>query len=830
MTETTFHNTGYHLRVTRSLDDIDPMGWDTLLHPEDYFTYSYLKALANSQLACEFLYAVAECQHKPVAMSFGFFMQFPVWKNISTKVWFGGSPVNVGIPFACHPAVSAAKVFYDLQVALFEAAQAASATCLMWRDFPDGNALMHDSGLAAHLQLSYVPLFSWAILDVQWPDFPSYLGALPASHRKRIRRDIKTVQQADYMLQICDGREVQAQELLPLWLNVYNKYRDEDQIRLTERYFHEMAQQQHAIFFLLRQHTKLVAFDLCFALGQTLESQYCGVDYAATGSMPVQRYVGHEIVRYAIAKGYKTINFGISNVETKRRAGSRFVMIHGYTRPTSSWVNRVGGRWLLTRLLKSDTEKSPSPRHAQPSSPQRVVASLKQPTAEVLVIGAGLGGLAAAAALSRANTPVTVLERSVHIGGVCSTRAFDGIKGHIVGCNLFPRRFFQIMEQAFAIRLPYCHAEVLTYYQNVRFDSRLASYMQGLRQCGLHTGDLLVSGYRIAAARLRKKVWGNASYADVVHYVAGQHAVLKDILFQPANLLSVHPNNLSAGTFFRLLAKAGEMVYPTPGIQAIPQSLARVIVQGPGSEIVLNTTVERILVAGRRVQGVVANGRFLAAKTVISNLPYPATVALIDPPEIREATQAYLPNYRSGLSVAAILLVLHAHVSLPYGYHTFSFVAPNLLEQLTQLQQGRLPDDVSFDLIVPDRLDSGKKLSQVRATIYLNWPAGYHNGPEPIWQKIVATLEQHFPGFATHVIWKKILLPVDYPVEVGFHSIPSPVVEDISYRRPGCHVGAIEGLYNVGSTVMPEGSDSLSALLSGIACVKQAHSAQPWSS
>jgi len=70
-------------------------------------------------------------------------------------------------------------------------------------------------------------------------------------------------------------------------------------------------------------------------------------------------------------------------------------------------------------------------------------------------------------------------------------------------------------------------------------------------------------------------------------------------------------------------------------------------------------------------------------------------------------------------------------------------------------------------------------------------------------------------------LWKKVLLPEDYPALVGFPSIPSPVVGDDPAQRPGYRVGAIDGLYNVGSTVMPAGRRSLGALLSGIACVKQ---------
>src|SRR5882672_4675522 len=74
----TAYTPDYHIRVTRSLADIDPQAWDALLQPEAYFCHRYLQALAASQLHCEFLYAVAEHQGQLVAFSFGYMTQFPV--------------------------------------------------------------------------------------------------------------------------------------------------------------------------------------------------------------------------------------------------------------------------------------------------------------------------------------------------------------------------------------------------------------------------------------------------------------------------------------------------------------------------------------------------------------------------------------------------------------------------------------------------------------------------------------------------------------------------------------------------------------------------------
>ncbi len=47
----------------------------------------------------------------------------------------------------------------------------------------------------------------------------------------------------------------------------------------------------------------------------------------------------------------------------------------------------------------------------------------------IVIIGAGVGGLTAAAFLSRAGLPVTVLEAHVYPGG-CAGTFYESVRGH----------------------------------------------------------------------------------------------------------------------------------------------------------------------------------------------------------------------------------------------------------------------------------------------------------------------------------------------------------------------------------------------------------------
>ena len=53
-------------------------------------------------------------------------------------------------------------------------------------------------------------------------------------------------------------------------------------------------------------------------------------------------------------------------------------------------------------------------------------------TKQVLIIGAGPGGLAAAMLLAKAGVAVRVLERLPRVGGRCSALEADGFKVHLL--------------------------------------------------------------------------------------------------------------------------------------------------------------------------------------------------------------------------------------------------------------------------------------------------------------------------------------------------------------------------------------------------------------
>ncbi|MDQ9126148.1 GNAT family N-acetyltransferase [Serratia fonticola] len=195
-------------------------------------------------------------------------------------------------------------------------------------------------------------------MDFTWPSFDQYLAS--RSKSKSMRRDLRAIEKAGYTLETRQGVRLgdgEAQHLLQLWLQLYNKHRSPDQILVTEAFFHQMSRLEHAVWLLLRKDGIIHAFDLCFALGDTLESTYCCVDFSTTGRLAVHRVMGYEIIRYAIQQGFKTINFGISNEQSKVEAGCELRTHYAWIEAYPKWL----GTMLRPLLLKAILEESTAP-------------------------------------------------------------------------------------------------------------------------------------------------------------------------------------------------------------------------------------------------------------------------------------------------------------------------------------------------------------------------------------------------------------------------------------------------------------------------------------
>ena len=248
-----------------------------------------------------------------------------------------------------------------------------------------------------------------------------------------------------------------------------------------------------------------------------------------------------------------------------------------------------------------------------------------------------------------------------------------------------------------------------------------------------------------------------------------------------------------------------------------------------GAEIRLSTPVERIVVRHERVAGVVAGGRELPARVVLSAAdPRTTFLRLIDPMDLTPDFALKMRNYRASGIVAKVNLALAA---LPAfrgitGAAALSgriHIGPGLdyLERaFDHAKYGEMSAAPWLDITIPSIADPSMAPAGGHvASIYVHvapyrlregWTAAAR---EALLRTTMAVLETYAPGIGALVLRSQVLSPADLEQEYGFaggHIFHGELAADQLFTmRPllgyGRYASPIPGLYLCGGGTHPGG-------------------------
>lgn len=269
---------------------------------------------------------------------------------------------------------------------------------------------------------------------------------------------------------------------------------------------------------------------------------------------------------------------------------------------------------------------------------------------DLVIIGGGFTGLAAAYEYSLAGKKVCLLESESELGGLCGT--FEVLPG--IRLEKFYHHWFTSDTGALDIcrelglgeKLKSKNSNTGLYYANSRF--RLSSPLDLLKLKAIPFLDRVRTGLMVLAARQIKdwRTLENQSAEDWIIKHGGRKAF--DVIWRPLlqGKFGIEAANISAVWFWNKLKLRGgsrndkgaeELLYLEGGFQVLIDAIKNFILSR-GSDIRVGTPVEKILVEDASVVGVQLTSSRVETKKVLSTVHLPTFLDICPqlPSEYRE--------------------------------------------------------------------------------------------------------------------------------------------------------------------------------------------------
>ncbi|MBN1217459.1 MAG: NAD(P)/FAD-dependent oxidoreductase [Anaerolineae bacterium] len=443
---------------------------------------------------------------------------------------------------------------------------------------------------------------------------------------------------------------------------------------------------------------------------------------------------------------------------------------------------------------------------------------------KVVIIGAGLGGLSAAAYLAKAGLRPLVIEQTSFPGGRCYARKIDGVE-YDIGAIYIGERAPRILQGVFGIDCAF-----KPYRIGIRTGSDFVSFpfdrqtLQELRRCKTSWVDIL--RFLIKVPMLFRSSYFDRyrSVGEVLDSLTEDKNIRRfwDVMF---GVLGVSPYRLPSHYLGMGRSAIGTVVGNPVQLSGGNKQVADLLVdfiRQHGGQLVFGEKVEQIMLKDARACSVETNRGKYTADFVVSNADIKTTILTMTGRDIWDET--YLQEVealKKTLQVVNIFLTISPLQKFCPDFGVF-FVAEEMAKGFQSLEEGRFPDGLMFILQVPSNLENSPSQCH-RATLQFYHPRGSVT-PEVLEQQVhrVMTegLERLFPGLSDRVVNYTVFDPTRYEQEFGLKPFVYGLSPDLNYRRFPVQT-PVSNLFCVGDSVQPERPSVPQAMESGILCAQE---------
>jgi len=467
----------------------------------------------------------------------------------------------------------------------------------------------------------------------------------------------------------------------------------------------------------------------------------------------------------------------------------------------------------------------------------------------VAIIGAGLGGLAAALRLQRAGFAVTVFEKQLRPGGRSNVLAEDGFRVDMGPTILVMKETFEETYRAIGLdihqrlRLVRLEPNYRVYYHDdthidlynsmamlsaevervepgsterlFRFIGESAKkYELGMDFVGRNYDRITDLANPAAGLRLIR----TGSYQNLYRQVASYFRTdkLRKAFSFHSMFLGLSP--FDALAMYSLITYADlveGMYFPMGGIYSIVEDMVQLARQR-GVEIRTGVPVAEILVREGKATGVrLASGQEVPADVVVSNADLPYTYRRLIPAAYR---REYPDRRLDRMHYACSGYILYLGIDKTYDHlrHQALYFSEDYRANLDAIfRKKTLPADPSFHLNAPSVTDPslappGHTLLYVLAPMpNLQGKADWDQAAALVRDKLLAQLERLVdPQIRRHIVWERAYGPVDWQNDINasygtaFGSLSHGFFQS-SYFRPHNKAHDIRDLYFVGQGTYP---------------------------
>ncbi|MCA9882045.1 MAG: phytoene desaturase [Anaerolineae bacterium] len=478
--------------------------------------------------------------------------------------------------------------------------------------------------------------------------------------------------------------------------------------------------------------------------------------------------------------------------------------------------------------------------------------------APLVIIGAGIGGLAAAIRLRVAGYDVHIYEKNPRIGGKMSQYEADGFRWDTGPSVITMRHVFEDLFAAagrklddYLTLLPLDPLTRYFYADGTRLDvvsdlSAMANAIDALEPrdvegylgylayaARIHrvTGPVFIYDKPPTLASFLRVPIGEWLHADpfrtmqqaINSYVRSPH--LRQLLGRFATYVGGSPYQAPATlNVIAHVELTGGVWYPQGGIYRIAEAMHR-LAQELGVKIICDAPVQAIVVENGAAKGIqLADGTQIDAKAIIANADVTTTYnQLIKPGQINPKRVKQLSDYEPSCSGFVMMLGINKqHPDLAHHNIFFSDDYPAEFEAIFKRQEPA--DNPTVYVAITSKTDEEHALEgSENWFVLVNAPAlsesvNWEQEKSTYRDRILQILAEHGFDIREHIVSERILTPVDLQTMSGAWRGalygPSANKKFTAFLRPHNRSKEIKRLYFTGGTTHPGGGVPM-VMLSG---------------